>query len=440
MTESNGITLKMSANVRGKFIEGELPAALARCKAQLSPDSFVEVFDMSISVWQESDFDVVKEFLKEHVVPTVRTLNMDDVIASLDTELGLRTIEVITETFKEAKNLAELKASDNALGERAAEIMRPLFALPTLKKLSLNNNGMSLAVANILTDTLIRGGECQLTHLSLNRNQMGPDGASVISRLIANTPRLVAFEYAGCRARNKGGKAIMSVLAERVEKQGQLDLQVLDLADTGFGTGEEEDDSIDSLIQVLRNCPKLTKLGLMEGGFGSEGTAKVIQAMQDSGGKLQTLDFGSVGMRADEDDTGVDAFVEFVRSGQCDELEELSLNDNELENDGVAAIMPALAGLPKLSKLYLQANQIEEAGAQALADNKLQSLEVLDLYDNEIPEEQARAIVRMYRGGQIILDDDIITEEEEEEEAEEETTTASPIIPDISESLDKLKL
>ena len=396
------------------------------------PDAQVTTLDISLRVWQEDNLNVLKDFFTEKVVPTIRYLNMDDVIASLPTEIGLKTIQVIVDIFKDAKHLERLDANDNALGERAAEILRPLLSLPTLKSLSLSNCGMSIAVAKILVDSLLPKGreESSLTHLDMCRNQMSAEGAEELSKIVQVSPNLVYFSYSGCRALKKGTKSLISTFAEVVEKRGELKLQSLMLNDTGdFGTGEGENDSIDILLRVLPSCPHLQYLDLTDGGFGPEGTAKVIQAIQESGAQLKMLGLGGVDMREDGEESGVEALVEFLASDQCAGLEEIILDTNEFEGEGTATVIAALAKLLELRKVSIQDNLIDEAGADALLEHKIPNLEVLNLIGNdEIPEEQAKQLLRMYKGKQVLLDDDIITEEDEEEDQDEDVDNLADVL------------
>lgn len=391
---------------------------LSRFEAQVADGSIVDCLDISKRVWQEEHLKVLEPFLKEKVVSTIRHLNMDDIIASLETSIGLKTIQFVVDIFKEAPFLERIDANDNALGERAGEIMRPLFGLPTLKRLSLDNCGMSIAVGTQLVSSILPPGRDStiLTHLSLGRNQMHPEGAVEIAKIIRASPNLVSFGYSGSRPLKAGTKALMEAFAATAENVDRLSLKEFDMNDSSFGTGEDDDDCIDSLIAVLQKCPDMETLILNEGVFGPDGTASVIQAIKSSGAKLKKLGLGGVGLREDEAENGVDALVELLESPTCAGLEELNLDTNELEDEGTRTIIEALAAvkLPKLVTLSLQDNQIMDDGAQALVDNKVPSLKVLNLNGNdEIPPELAAKLFHQYKGTDVIFDEEIELEQEE---------------------------
>lgn len=413
------ITLTVDGDRNIKLTVGEAQEILQRFQTELAAsgaDAVVKCLDISKRVWQQEPLKVLEPFFKEKVVPTIQHLNADDIIASLKTSIGLQTIQVVVDIFKHAPLLERLDANDNALGERAGEIMRPLFGLPTLKRLSLDNCGMSIAVGTQLVSSILPEGRDTtiLTHLSLGRNQMHPEGALEIAKIIRASPNLESFGYSGSRPLKEGTKALMEAFAANAEKVDRLNLKRLDMNDSSFGTGEGDDDCIEQLIQVLQKCPDMETLILNEGVFGPDGTANVIQAIKSSGAKLKKLGLGGVGLREDEAENGVDALVELLQSTTCADLEELTLDTNELEDEGTRVIIKALARakLAGLQTLSLQDNQIMEDGAQALVDNKLSSIKVLNLDGNDdIPPELASKLVHLYKGAKVVLDESIELEE-----------------------------
>lgn len=383
----------------------------------------VETLDISCRAWKVETLEILEPFFQASVVPTIKCLNMDDVIASLDTATGLETIRYLCEVFKAAPHLERLDANDNALGARAGHIMRPLFSLPTLKELRLHNCGMSTEVGQQLIDTLLAGREeTALTHLVLDRNQLGPEGAEKVAVILRASPKLEHFSYAGSRPMGDGTGALAAALASLAEASSNpLPFTHLDFADCTFGTAEDENGPIHSLIKALKKCPYLQTLNLGEACFGAQGTASVISATAASGAKLKKFGLDGVGLREDGIDDGVDALIEFLQTDACEDLEELLLSTNELEDDGVSKIVDALAkvNLKNLRVLHLEENEIDEVGAQALLDHKLHSLRTLLLKENsDIPEGLAHKLFRMYP--HVELEEDLVPEEETGEDQDDE--------------------
>jgi Ran GTPase-activating protein (RanGAP) involved in mRNA processing and transport len=369
----------------------------------------VTKLDISCRVWPPASLAVMIPFFKAHVVPTITSLDMCDVIASLETSIGLAVIESLVEVFVAAPHLLRIDADDNALGERGGERMRPLFSLPTLRQLSLNNNGMSEAVCQLLLDCFLPEGRTAtaLTHFRIDRNYLGPEGAKLIAQLIQVSPDLELFTYAGSRPERKGTAVLAKALAA-LALEGPLKLRHLDFNDCSFQTGEDEEDGIHALIPTLQQCPLMETLILRDAAFGPSGTARVLQAIISSGAKLIKFDLNAVALGEDGETEGIEALVAFIKAGACVKLEELDLGINELEDSGTMAIVQALgaANLQHLQILSLDCNQIEDAGAEALRDFKIPSLKKLILSDNDdMPEEIVEDIVKMYPKVKVLSDE-----------------------------------
>ena len=416
-----GITLK-AVGRHDKVTLEEAQAYLTQFEHELNQagdDAKVETLDISCRVWQAETLAVLADFFSTRVAPTLVHLQMDDIIATLPTDEGLATIQALVDMFQSAVCLETIHAADNALGERAAALMGPLLVLPAVRYLSFENCGMSTAVGRQLCAAILQDRtSTPLTHLYMGRNAMQVEGALQVARIVRVSPKLQVFKYNGSRPLKQGTKALMEAFDELAASREELPLVELDLNDCSFGTGQDEqEDSLDALIQVLQKCPHLRHLNLSEGIFGPTGTAKVLTAIQTAGARLQSFGLGGVNLREDEAEEGVEALLEFLESSVCAGLEKLTLDNNELEDEGTTRIVEALANLHvPLKELSLESNLILDDGAQALLDHKIPTLQKLNLLDNEIPTELANELVRLYKGCQIIFDDDIEIEAPEEPE------------------------
>ena len=79
---------------------------------------------------------------------------------------------------------------------------------------------------------------------------------------------------------------------------------------------------------------------------------------------------------------------------------------NSIGDAGLAALSPALRQLPKLKKLSIDGNQITDQGLASLMESLtsptpflLTSLQFLDLDDNQITDEGCAALASALRGG-----------------------------------------
>jgi Ran GTPase-activating protein (RanGAP) involved in mRNA processing and transport len=418
MAETNSITLTAGGDRNQHVTVAEAEAMVSRWTheiAQAGDAADVHTLDISCRVWKAETLVPLTSFLQETVVPTIKVLKTDDIIASLPTNDGLATIQSLVDIFQHATNLEALSADDNALGSRATIIMGPLLTLPKLASLSFHNCGMSTAVGQELVANYLRNRtETPLTHFNMGRNAMGVDGAQEVATLIAASPHLEVFQYDGSRPDKEGTRVLMEAFTTMAADRTELPLRVLNLNDCTFGNGENPDeDSLDALIALVSKCPHLSVLDVTEGMTGPLGTPRLFTAVHGTGAQLTSLGLGGLGLREDEVEDGVEALCEFLASPSCANLHTLVLDTNELEDEGTAQIVQCLArlALPHLSELSLEGNMIGEDGMQALLDNNIETLTKINLFDNgEFSLEMAKDLVRLYGSNVLIrFDDDIQT-------------------------------
>mmetsp|Transcript_14961 Transcript_14961/g.33410 ORF Transcript_14961/g.33410 Transcript_14961/m.33410 type:complete len:178 (+) Transcript_14961:48-581(+) len=96
--------------------------AILSSNASANPPVTVTTLDLSCRSWSLPVLTVLEPALME-IAPTVRTLKIDDVIASLPTEDGFATLAFFNRVFHPdlAECVTDVDLSDNALGTRSLD-------------------------------------------------------------------------------------------------------------------------------------------------------------------------------------------------------------------------------------------------------------------------------------------------------------------------------
>lgn len=398
---------------------------LAQWENQLAEsDATITTLDLQCRPWPAATLEVFRPLLTR-LAPSIKVLQLDDIIASLQTEAGLATLGFFADVFAESP-LEALYLSDNALGIRGCDILRPLITRPSMQHLYFNNCGMSKEVADVFLETLDTTAP-HLRSIGLGRNQMGAEGAARLGDLVQRCERLQTLDYFGSRPLKAGTLALCKGLAACVGA-GHADLRELDLNDANFGSGEEEEqDGILPLCEAIRGSPNLEKLIVTDGELEAEGVTRLLEALTASGAKLRYLDMGCLEIAAE----GAEALAEYCQSVVADSLEELHLETNELEDEGTSILMPALVSCTKLRVLNLSENAISTDGFQAIIDNRIPNLQKLVLRGNDDEVQEQEDVIEQLRSlyPVVILDDD------DEEPAVAVGAAAEQAIDDLADML-----
>jgi len=418
---TNSSTLS-AAGPRIKVCESEAKRILTKWQATLAannasnPPVAITTLDISCRAWPLPTLEVLEPALVQ-IAPTVTTLKIDDIIASLPTDDGFATLAFFNRVFNPAMapNITEIDLSDNALGTRSLNHIPDLLERsPKLNHLSLHNCGMSKEVARQLSEKLGSTIAPQLKSLRLGRNQMGKEGASSFGELFQLTTSLECLSYAGSRPLSEGTMDLCKGLVALAEagEDGKTKLVELDLDDCNFGTGEnEEEDALLPLCTVLRASPNLKKLVVKDGGLEQDGFEILVDAVVESGAKLSYLDIGALDLEED----GAEALANFIKDHLSDSLEELHAETNSFEDGGLQKLLPVLVNCPKLKVLNITENLLEADGFAAISTTKIPTLEKLVMKENmeeDIDEEVVKNIRGLYPTVLIADDDEEVTEEE----------------------------
>ena len=268
--------------------------------------SDITTIDLSCRQWTEGAIAVLEDFLKK-LSPKITTLELSDIIAGLETSVGLNIMGKFNDVFagSVSDNLKTIYLNDNAMGPRALERIKALLGSPGVDAIYLNNCGLSAETIPDIDAALRIGGDdsaggvARLRVLELNKNMIGVPGAEQVGLLLPACAKLEEFSYCGCRPESRGTKYITEGLLKMVEASTNADegqyhpIQKLSLYDCSTGSGEEEDDAMHSLVEMLTKAPNLTHLNLQDcGDFGETGTGMIVQALINSGCKLVDLNLG----------------------------------------------------------------------------------------------------------------------------------------------------
>jgi len=405
MSDDDSTTLS-AAGLRARITVQQAEKIRDKWRAQLDAGAIITKIDVSCRAWPLEALLVLEDVLAA-AAPTVRVLRIDDIIASLPTDDGFASLGFFNRVFHPdaSPKIHTIDLSDNALGTRALLHVPDLLARPGLERLRLTNCGMSKEVAEALaTQLLVNAAE--LKELRLGRNQMHKEGAASIATLLPHCTRLEQFGYDGSRPLREGTVTLMNGLQALVEKSGVApSLIELDLNDCFFGTGEEEEDALHAMLQVVRASPRLTKLIVKDGGLELTGFEALVEALVDSGAKLEYLDVGAL----DLEEEGAATLADYINDHLKESLVELHAETNMLEDAGVQTLLTVLMECPNLRVLNLTENSLEADGFQALVVHRIPSLQKLIIKENleeEIDDDVLEAIRGMYPIV-LIADDDV---------------------------------
>jgi Ran GTPase-activating protein (RanGAP) involved in mRNA processing and transport len=255
-----------------------------------------------------------------------------------------------------------------------------------------------------------------LQALRTGRNRMGPEGAQHLGTLLSCCTELVSFAHAGASPLPEGAAALFQGLANMTSTCGTrgTKLQHLDLTDCTMS----EPMALDHVCTVLEHSPRLQVLCLRDTGLDADSLQRVLDAVDASGAGLVTLDVGAL------ESLGTDGGIvlrDFLSSSVATQLslQHLSVDLNELANDGVAAVAAGAVHCRALQTLVLDNNEIERAGGLALLDNPIATLHTLSLEDNaDLPASIAAQLQRLYQT--VKVDEDLEDNDEEDMEDDDD--------------------
>ena len=250
--------------------------------------------------------------------------------------------------------------SDNALGEKGIRKLEPFLrsASKSVQKWAFANNGLSQLSVELLKEYM--SASHTITALKFDNNMSGDGGATQAALWIADScPLLEEFQMSASRVRKEGGMALSAAFAHCTT------LKKLDINDGMFG--------FESAQLLAQNLPKLVQLEhlvLRDVGISEEGALLVLTALAQHPPKtLKYLDIGLLELSP----------TTASQVGQClgvfrDSLQVLSVEENELEAEGISLLLNGMKVMTALKSVNVGLNQITGKGGVYFAQYCAQAL------------------------------------------------------------------
>lgn len=334
--------------------------------------------------------EVLSEAIR--LLPDLRFADLADIIAGRPEAEGLAVFRALGASLKD-KRLRMLDLSDNAVGPKGVEATREMLTgQEDLEELAYCNCGMSAEALRSVSDIVLFRVPTKLKCLRFANNMSGSGGAIAVADIVAASPDLAEFRFSSSRGGREGGIALAAALASTRK------LQRLDVSDNMFGLPGSL-----ALCRMLAGpaSAHLRELNLSDIGMGDVGAEALAQNLAQSScvGALQSLalvanDIGPKGAKH------VASVLPLLPA-----LKTLRLEENELEDEGVAWLVTGLADRQKhlpagaaeglavvnLSQACLTAPAVLSAARELV--QALPSLTTLDLSGNtELSEAQGQRV------------------------------------------------
>ncbi|KAJ3182206.1 hypothetical protein HDU85_003248 [Gaertneriomyces sp. JEL0708] len=294
-------------------------------------------------------------------------------------------IEALSEALEDKKNLIELDLSDNAFGPAGAEpLQRLLTNNRHIQILKLNNNGLGIEGARLVSEALVKAGE--------KNKEEGK--SSALRVIIAGRNRQ---ESPGATHWCKAFEAHAESLEEVRMPQNSI-----------------RPEGIEVLMKSLATCKKLQHLDLQDNTFTERGSAALAEVVA-SWKSLRILNIGDCLLG----DAGAIRVLKALTAGN-EALEKLHLAFNEIDPEGASLIAGMLMNKKKLALVELNGNAFDPDG-DAVRDIKRVLLE------------------NGQEGALDELDEMEWDEEEEEEEEDEDEETGAKKAVNSEEEDDELE-
>jgi Ran GTPase-activating protein (RanGAP) involved in mRNA processing and transport len=110
--------------------------------------------------------------------------------------------------------LLDLELDDNAIGDEGMELLvTGLSSSASLNGLRLANNGITSIGIEALSNVL-KSPNSQLSHLGLNFNSFGDNGANILASSLANNVSLKSIDLFRCNITDEGWKAFANLICD----------------------------------------------------------------------------------------------------------------------------------------------------------------------------------------------------------------------------------
>jgi len=266
-------------------------------------------------------------------------------------------------------------------GKEAAELLEPLRGPNSYTKIIFSNRSFGLDAARVAEPILISIKD-QLKEVDLSDFIAGRTEAEALEVM-----SIFSSALEGCALRylnlsnnamgEKGVRAFRSLL------KSQINLEELYLMNDGIS-----EEAAKAVSELLPSTEKLRVLHFHNNMTGDEGAIAIAEIVKHS---PALEDFRCSSTRVGSD--GGVALAEAL--GACKHLRKLDLRDNMFGAEAGVALSKVIPAYTDLTEIYLSYLNLEDDGAEALANalkESAPSLEILDLAGNDITAEGAVSV------------------------------------------------
>lgn len=378
-----------------------------RAEELLAPlDEGVESIKLSGKSFGDGSAAVAAAAL-QRAIPTLKRLNIADIIASRPEEEAKRTLTAIADALATCKHLIAIDLSDNALGAKGIQAIGELLSgQERLEELLLCNNGLAADAGELITASLLETSPTALVKLHFHNNLLETAGSIALAPVVENSPKLADFRFSSLRLERKGAVRICRALQPRIAST----LKRLNLSDNTF-----MDEGSKALAEALAEAPLLETLLLRDDALGDDGVKMICEVLAGSAPNLAVLDISGNEMAT----RGASGLATLLRASN---LKEVVAEDNELGNPGALNISKGLIASSTIELLDVSCSEIGGRGALALAiaAAKIETLQTIIMNGNSIPGEAVASIEELLEDRLGPLDDNDDDDEDGDEDEEED--------------------
>ncbi|CAE7566212.1 NLRC3 [Symbiodinium sp. KB8] len=262
--------------------------------------------------------------------------------------IGDEGAQAIADALKSNSTLTRIQLDYNCIGSEGGKaICEALKSNSTLTSISLHGAWIDIGVegCKAICEALKRNS--RLTHINLEQNDIGDEGAQAIADALKSNSTLTRIQLASNRIGNEGGKAICEALKTNsslasISLEGNNDISEQVLAEIE--------------TRCLLEAPEAAKAWT-----GRVRIEAICEALKTNS-TLTSISLESNDIR----DEGAEAIAEALKTNST--LTSINLEDNEIGLEGAEALAKALNSNTAVCKIQLWSNNIPRECEQALAE------------------------------------------------------------------------
>ncbi|OIW12669.1 hypothetical protein TanjilG_24602 [Lupinus angustifolius] len=277
-------------------------------------------------------------------------------------------------------------------GEEAAELLKPLMGPNTYTKICFSNRSFGLDAAHV-AEPILKSIKDQLKEVDLSDFIAGRPEAEALEVITIFSSALEGCDLRFLNLSNnalgeKGVRAFRSLL------KSQNNLEELYLMNDGIS-----EEAAKAISELIPSTEKLRVLRFHNNMTGDEGAIAISEIVKRS---LALEDFQCSSTRVGSD--GGIALAEAL--GACAHLKTLDLRDNMFGVEAGVALSKVIPAFSDLTEIYLSYLNLEDDGAEILANALKESaplLEILDMSGNDITAKAVPSLAACISSKQFLM-------------------------------------